>query len=164
MSHSDQALLQQQLSDYAGLVENVLKPQLLLAEQTAQNVGKEIKDYHDLDQKLQQQNGQGMARNDIMVDLGYRTVFCNATITNRKTLFVNVGMGFHVELTTTEAQDFCQKRIQYLQRTRLIPQQDKISEIQEHIGSATSLLMQLQQEISNGGYNTIGGNVHGLGQ
>ena len=92
-----------------------------------------------------------------MVDLGYSTIFCNAkikqgaTTTENPSLFVHVGMGFHVSMTPKEATEFCQKRIHYLQKVKLKPRQEKMVEIQSHIQSATMLLLQLQQEMEAAG-------------
>ncbi|KAG7340933.1 prefoldin subunit domain containing protein [Nitzschia inconspicua] len=159
-------LLQQQLSNYAGLVENVLKPQLLIAEQAANRIRQEIRDYQELGQLLQQLNmtdTTATSTTTTMVDLGYQTIFCQASKSSGRMLLVHVGMGFHVELTISEAQAFVLKRIQYLQNTRLHPQQRNMDEIQEHITSATDLLLQLQQEITRNSQRNDN-TTNGLGQ
>jgi hypothetical protein len=179
------------VAQYARVVEQVLKPQLLNTEQRTSRIRQEIQDYQDLEQKLstlsthQQQQQQDdtlpistnklstettttlvaadaiTAPSSILADLGYQTVFCRATIgSNQKAgtmmasslsstvvfLFVHVGMGFHVQLTVPEAQNFVRKRIQFLQETKLGPEQTKLEELQGHIAHATDLLTQLQQQ------------------
>lgn len=178
-SSSSVSIQKKKLTEYAALVENVLKPQLVSAEQLVARTQREIRDYQELGQTLQQlqlqQPTMKTANDDddddnkpstvtatttttpssTMVDLGYQTVFCNATIPSPDRLLVHVGMGFHVELSILkgEAQVFVAKRIHYLQTTRLKPQQQKLAELYEHIHSATLLLTQLQQqqELAAGG-------------
>ena len=151
--------LHQQLQEYANLVEQVLKPQLLEAESAANEIRREIGDYEDLKTRLDEREKQTKEideklhnqSDNIMVDLGYQTIFCNAKIkpgtATNPSLFVHVGMGFHVSMTPKEAMEFCKKRIAYLQKVKLKPRQEKMLEIQSHIQSATTLLLQLQQEM-----------------
>jgi hypothetical protein len=177
------------VAQYARVVEQVLKPQLLNTEQGTTRIRQEIQDYQDLEQKLstlsthEQQQDDTLpistnklstettttlvaadattAPSSILADLGYQTVFCRATIGSSQKagttkasslsstvvfLFVHVGMGFHVQLTVPEAQKFVRKRIQFLQETKLGPEQTKLKEIQGHIAHATDLLTQLQQQ------------------
>ena len=151
--------LHQQLQEYANLVDQVLKPQLLEAESAATEIHQEISDYEDLKKRLEERQHQleedpsSETKDTVMVDLGYSTIFCNAKITTTEnpSLFVHVGMGFHVSMTPKEATEFCQKRIHYLQRVKLKPRQEKMVEIQSHIQSATMLLLQLQQEMEAAG-------------
>jgi prefoldin subunit 5 len=168
--NDSQSPLHQQLSEYATLVDRVLKPQLLEAERAAQHVQQEMQDYQELQQTLQDKQQRQEEENDhtdtrssnnMMVDLGYQTVFCNATIVKPNdttpSLFVHVGMGFHVAMSVLEAIEFCRKRIHYLQNSKLKPRTEKMTEIQEHIQSATMLLIQLQQEMESGGAVGVGG-------
>lgn len=66
-------------------------------------------------------------------------------------LFVHVGMGFHVSMSIPDAIDFCSKRIQYLESNKLKPRPEQIEEVTSHVQSATMLLLQLQQEMESGG-------------
>ena len=154
-SHQDIA---RQLNEYAGVVDRILKPELVEAEEAAQAVRQEMDDYRDLGDRLQPSgDNKNVLPKEMMVDLGYQTLFCNAKIKRTakasdsspppEQLFVHVGMGFHVELTVSEARDYIEKRLEYLQRAKLSKQEAKIAEIKDHIRSATMLLHQLQQEM-----------------
>jgi prefoldin subunit 5 len=165
MSSSDE--IQNQLSEYARFVEEVLKPQLEEAKSLANEVRTEIADYEDLGQRLESlmmpasKPSSGDGTNEIqkqqqhlkqkgmtsMVDLGYKTVFCNAVVRDTTMIFVNVGMGFHVQMPIEDARDFASKRISFLRTSKLKARESKEAEIMDHIQSASIILNQLQMEL-----------------
>jgi prefoldin subunit 5 len=169
--------LPQQLEEYAGFVDQVLKPELEIAERLKQEIDTEIADYQDLVKRLnvimqQQQPPPQLQPQKIdnpyndekdsssslqspqqrrkpmvvtMVDLGFKTVFCNAVAKQPNQLFVHVGMGFHVEMTLPEAASFCAKRIDYLKTHPLAKRQQTVQDIKDHVQSATNIMNQLLQ-------------------
>jgi len=141
--------LPQQLQSYAGFVDQVLKPQLLAAEAEANAIQAEIDDYQDLGNRLQSLLAKEDPSEPIetMVDLGFKTVFCNATVQESNKIFVHVGMGFHVEMTKNEASRFVKKRIQFLKTHKMDEKTKKINEIRDHMQSATIILNELQREM-----------------
>jgi len=87
--------LQEQLSSYVHFVEKVLKPKLLNAESGADIIRTEIASYKEFVERLKDRtvpkNGDKS-----MVDLGHRTVFCDAVVNDAETIFMKAGMGFYV--------------------------------------------------------------------
>ena len=141
--------LEEQLSNYVHFVEKVLKPKLLNAESEANIVRAEISNYEELETQTKDRIAAGNTGDPIesMVDLGHKTIFCNAVVNNPKRMFVKLGMGFHVELTPEEASKFAKKRISFLKANKLKEKESEINEIKGHIQSASMILDQLHAEM-----------------
>ena len=148
---------QEHVSYYIHFVENVLKPRLEKAQAAANTVQAEITAFEELmtrikgiemDSHYNDDGGRDKeAIIETMVDLG-KQVFCNAVPREPKKIFVSVGMGFHVELSITEASNFAKKRISFLRANKLSEREREIKEIKDHIQSATIILTQLQMEMN----------------
>ena len=141
--------LQEQLSYYIRFVEKVLKPKLLNAESAANVVRAEITNYEELAARMKGRTTAGKDEEPIehMVDIGHKTVFCNAVVKEPNKIFVKVGIGFHVELTPEEASKFAKKRISFLRANKLEEKETEIKEIKAHIQSASIILDQLHTEM-----------------
>lgn len=63
-------------------------------------------------------------------------------------VFVDVGLGFHVQMSGKEAIVFSQKRIDFLSSNKLKRHQRKIVDIKDHILSATNILNELHRELN----------------
>jgi prefoldin alpha subunit len=156
MSSSSEDDLQDQLSYYLRFVETILKPKLEKAEIAANIVREEITNYEELVTLMKAtkttaiNDDESESNSNIMVDIGHKTIYCNATVKDLNKIFVHVGMGFHVELTTTEASEFATKRIIFLRATPLKEKEVEIIEIKDHIQSATIILDQLYTEMKKG--------------
>ena len=81
-----------------------------------------------------------------MVDLGHGTLFCNA-VGELDTIYVHVGMGFHVEMTVTEAIAFVKKRLSFLETNVLKRKEAQVREITDHIVTASAILDELTQQM-----------------
>jgi hypothetical protein len=102
--------------------------------------------------------GSGMVR----VDLGYRKVWSRARISDTdgstdlshpkqskclvNTIFVHVGMGFHIEMLLPEAIEYIRKRISFLSEYRLQPRRVEVQRVQKHIQDCETLLDTLSRE------------------
>ena len=139
---------QDQITHYVTFVEKNLKPKLLDAESAASVVRAEITDYEELTRRLKERTTSDTTDEPIesMVDMGYKTFFCNAVVKEPSRIFVKVGLGFHVEMTPEEASEFAKKRISYLRKNRLAERESEIKEIKGHIHSASMILDQLHAE------------------
>jgi len=167
-SSSSEDDLQDQLSYYLRFVDTILKPKLEKAEIAANTVREEITNYEELVTRMKattkttpssttttaisddESESESVSNNNIMVDIGHKAIYCNATVKDLNKIFVHVGMGFHVELTTTEASEFATKRIVFLRATPLKEKEVEIIEIKDHIQSATIILDQLYTEMKKG--------------
>ena len=115
-------------------------------------------------QEQQQQHDDAV----VTVDLGWNKAYCEAHIVKTATnsvaattssssqststtdtgeikVFVDVGMGFHVELTVTEAIAFCNRRVQFLQLKEQ-SRQAKRRKLEEHVATAEDILDHLANE------------------
>ena len=171
-----QQQLPEQLQQYAAFVDQTLKPELQIVENAAREVQKEIDDYEELAEKIQQRQQQQQQQHEhehetMMVDLGYGKVRCHArpctrsspsflrtddgegttttSSTTQMMVFVDVGLGFHVELSEGEAIDFCKRRMEFLSTHKLKRYQQKMVEIKDHILSASNILNELQNEMTS---------------
>ena len=142
--------LEQQLSHYVHFVEKNLKPKLLNAESEANIVSIEISNYEALATRMKEKTSAGKPKESMetMVDLGHKTIFCNAKVKDPEKIFVKLGMGFHVELTPEEASNFSKKRISFLKANKLKEKESEIKEIKGHIQSASMILDQLHAEMA----------------
>jgi prefoldin subunit 5 len=146
MAVSEQAAdMKEKMAEYSKFLRNVLRPDYQRASREEAKTREEISEYKDLLHRLSALE-DGMAKHD-MVDLGFEKVFCKAAVDNSSNVFVNVGMGFHVELTSNEARIAVEKRIRFLHDDLLKKQSEKSTIILSHIRSSETLLDQLGREL-----------------
>jgi prefoldin subunit 5 len=140
--------IHQKMSEYSSFMNTVLRPDLKQAELTMQKVQTEIHEYEELGQRLGELEKELPSQLESVVDLGYKTVFCRAVARDpSRNIFVHVGMGFHIELTISEAIPFVDKRIAYLTKNQLSAKEMKVKAVKAHIESATVILDQLSLEL-----------------
>jgi prefoldin subunit 5 len=140
--------LQAKLDEYTTFLDTVLLQHLKAAKSQQSTFEQEIQDYTEL--SVQLANLADTLNQPTFVDLGHNKVKCMAQPTlddNEPRVFVNVGMGFHVELSPSEAKQFVQKRIHYLREHRLADCNRQVNQIQHHIQSTEILLDELNREI-----------------
>lgn len=92
------------------------------------------------------------------MDLGHKKLYCGAQLdTNEKnnndnhhqqepTIFIHVGMGFHVEFSLVEGGDFVTKRISFLENISQTKEL-KVQKIEEHLQSSGFILDELSKEL-----------------
>jgi len=140
--------LRSKLDEYIHFIDHTLQPQLKIAISQREEVESEIKEYEELKSNLRMMK-QDKIKDEAMVDLGHELIYCQAKITDRKHVFVHVGMGFHAEFTMDEAIIFIDRRIGYLSRDRLSDRVDKARQVASHLENALELLESLGGEIRN---------------
>lgn len=157
--------MREQLNEYIIFVDEVLHPQLEIATSEREDTVLEIKEYNELQGQLQMaanrnRKDEEASKNnspatsssrEALVDLGHRMIYCRAKTHDRNQVFVNVGMGFHVEFTLKEAIIFIDSRIEYLKRDVLQRRIDRVKEVASHLENALELLESLAHEIRNTG-------------
>lgn len=140
--------IQHKIKEYSSFVQKVLGPDLQQAEESRNEIQKDIIEYQELQKRLVAMHKvQPTQLDSVMVDLGYNTLHCRAVVSNTQALFVHIGMGFHTELTLPEALVFLEKRIAFLSRQVLSRRQEKVNQVQAHVESAVSILRELQREL-----------------
>ncbi|KAG1704566.1 hypothetical protein DVH05_005497 [Phytophthora capsici] len=137
MTESPAAALQR----YSAFVEEVLRPQLkeTLAHRDA--LAKEVNEYTELRELLQelaQKDGQPL---HTLLDVGER-FHVRAKVPDTSLITVDIGLNFHVEMTVPEAQKFVQNHLHFLTEKRN-QWQDKAREVSEHVNLVINSIQQL---------------------
>ena len=147
---SSEDSIQEQVTYYIRFVEKILKPKLLNAESAANIVRAEITNYEELVTRMKDTTDKNEPI-ESLVDIGHKTIFCNAVVKEPSKIFVKVGMGFHVELSPEEATEFSNKRVAFLRANKLSEKESEIKDIKGHIQSASIILDQLHKEMERSG-------------
>lgn len=157
MDRMDRESAHAKLMEYRNFADNVLRPQLLQAKASKQSIQQEIDEYRELLEQLQHKpcggvggGGEKDNENLIQVDLGHGKVFCEAKTehVDTTTIFIHVGMGFHVELTIVEGISFIRKRLHYLDQV-LKHRDSKVKRIEEHVASSEYILNELSKNLQS---------------
>jgi prefoldin subunit 5 len=147
--------------EYAAFLESTLRPDHALAVAKADEIRAEMDEYQNLQQRLLLLSASGSPSTTtedatMFVDLGFGVLSCeavivptpsnkkneNGTVDSSTTIFVHVGMGFHVELTPDEAQKAIRRRLEYLQAVYKA-RQAAADAIKKHILSTEEILDEL---------------------
>jgi prefoldin alpha subunit len=139
--------IEHKISEYSNFVENVLRPELKVVEAARNQARATVAEYQELKKRLLAMQQDPHKEAEDVVDLGYKTVFCRAVAEDPNTIFVHVGMGFHVEFQIPEAIAFVEKRIKFLQDEILSGKEQKTVEVEDHMQSAQMILDELQREM-----------------
>lgn len=138
----DSSDIEERSNEYAKFLRTVLQPNLDAALEKERQVQQEIRDYEELNGNL-----RAGIPTQLSVDLGHGKIRCNATIEANQYVFVNVGMGFHVEFEVGEAAQFCDQRVRFL-RSQVLPKRMKDSDtIRQHIRESEMILDAIASEI-----------------
>lgn len=133
--------VQQKIEEYRGFLDSTLRPELSKAKEAKREVEDEVKEYQELLDRLPQIKDVSQ----MTVDLGWNKAYCEAQIQPDTKVFVDVGMGFHVELTATEATDFVRKRLHFLQQ-KLSVREGRLRKVEEHVVTAEDIMDHLSNE------------------
>jgi hypothetical protein len=82
-----------------------------------------------------------------VVDVCHGAIYCDVVIPNTRVLYVNVGLGFHVEMTLREASSFVEKRARYLEQFVLKHRIDVERTITKDVRDAIVLMEELSGEL-----------------
>ena len=176
-STNEEDMIRSKIVEYSGFINNVLLPEKKTLELEYQKIQTEINEYQDLQNEIsnllcndnnrssESTSDGDSSNNDIetkkiaaatttsesvmttKVDLGYETIYCDAVVSEPNSIYVHVGMGFHIELTLVEAIEFVKKRISYLQKGSLQTKKVKLQEVTSHIDESRKILFQLDREL-----------------
>lgn len=141
MNEMDRHTVQSKVEEYQKFLNSKLRPELTNAKNAKQGLEAEISEYQDLLDKLSKIRDISV----MTVDLGWNKAYCEAQVDANSNIFVEVAHGFHVELTLTEAAEFCHKRIHFL-NSKLAHQKKKVKQVEEHVSTAEDILDHLANE------------------
>ena len=147
--------LRGKITEYGNFISRTLQPQLQTAVDAREETEAEISEYAQLQNKLRQLDESKITDSssdasiiNAMVDIAHATVYCNATISNPRIVYVNVGFGFHIEMTLPEAIAFIDKRIDYLEKDVLKPRCDVAGTVAKDVENALELLEELGEDLA----------------
>jgi len=170
--------LQQKIDEYRRFFHDKLQPELQVAQELVRKTQFELKEYDDLKTRIdemahrrrQQQQQQAATTSDESasatkeqqeqhgivedeVDLGHGRIYCRAVVDEDvSTIYTHVGMGFHVELSFTEASAFVDRRLKYLRDDVLQRHNTKLAQVQDHCKSTERILEELDRELQRIGH------------
>jgi hypothetical protein len=158
--------LRRQISEYGTFVERTLRPQLQTAVEDREETEGEISDYLLLRDELLRLlllpvadattggNGNEAASSSsspiirAVIDISHASVYCDVVVPNPRTIYVDVGLGFHVEMTPTEAVSFVDRRVEYLEKNVLRHRLEVASTVARDVENALELLEELGGELA----------------
>ncbi|KAI5579306.1 hypothetical protein POPTR_008G091400v4 [Populus trichocarpa] len=116
--------IQEKIHKFEEFVDGHLKPQLVRAIAERDKVFEQQKIFSDLRRSIENLEKNSVTNLRTMVNLGSE-VYMQADVPDTQRIFVDVGLGFHVEFTWTEALNFIALREEKIARqieeyTRLI--------------------------------------------
>ncbi|XP_071695982.1 uncharacterized protein [Rutidosis leptorrhynchoides] len=119
-------LKEQKIQRFEEFIDRRLKPDLVKAIAERDKVFEQQKVYSDLRKSLENLEKNSVTSLRSMVNLGSE-VYAQADVPDTRYIYVDVGLGFHVELTWSEALNFIPAREEKLAKqieeyTRLIAQ------------------------------------------
>ncbi|KAG0215405.1 hypothetical protein BGX28_010110 [Mortierella sp. GBA30] len=123
--------IQQKLARYETFVNESLRKDLKDALDARDAIYDQISEYLKLAKDIEVIRDNGLKEMKTQVDLG-SNFYVQAKIPDTKYIYVNVGFGFHAELTLEEALSFITKKEAHLQRKADI-YTEKASQIRAHI-------------------------------
>nr|TKS02925.1 c-myc binding family protein [Populus alba] len=116
--------IQEKIHKFEEFVDGHLKPQLVRAIAERDKVFEQQKIFSDLRRNIENLEKNSVTNLRTLVNLGSE-VYMQADVPDTQSIFVDVGLGFHVEFTWTEALNFIALREEKIARqieeyTRLI--------------------------------------------
>ncbi|KAI0493224.1 hypothetical protein KFK09_027500 [Dendrobium nobile] len=100
---------EEKVRKFEEFVDRRLKPDLVKAVAQRDKVFQQQKVFQDLRRNIQNLEKNGVTSLRTMVNLGSE-VFMQADVPDTRHIFVDIGMGFHVEFTWSEALEFISVR------------------------------------------------------
>lgn len=150
--------LQNKIKEYANFISQTLQPQLQSAVDAKEATEKDISEYAQLRNRLQHlentilsEGGTKTKPIEALVDLAHETLYCKAIISNPRSLYVDVGLGFMVEFTVSEALAFIDKRVKYLEDEVLNYRAGVAEKVANDVENALELLEELGAQIPERG-------------
>ncbi|KAG9295995.1 hypothetical protein G9A89_011847 [Geosiphon pyriformis] len=103
------------VKQYEGFLNDTLKPDLKKMMDLRDVIYDQISEYLKLKTQIQLIIDNELTEMKTMVDLG-TNFYVQAKVPDTSFLYINVGFGFHVQLTSSEAVEFIDRKEKLLQR------------------------------------------------
>ncbi|KAI1307371.1 hypothetical protein EDD11_004485 [Mortierella claussenii] len=133
--------IQQKIARYETFVNEGLRKDLKDALDARDAIYDQISEYLKLSKDIEVIKDNGLKEMKTQVDLG-SNFYVQAKIPDTKHIFVNVGFGFHAELTLDEALTFIARKEKHLQK-----QAEKYTEKAAQIRAHIKIILEAMAEI-----------------
>ncbi|KAG6543373.1 hypothetical protein Mapa_015287 [Marchantia paleacea] len=120
------------IAKYESFVDTRLKPDLVSAMAARDKVMDRQRVFTDLAKNIRMLQENGLKKMRTMVNLGSE-VYVQAEVPDTSSIFVDVGLGFHVEFKLDEALEFCGNKLTSLNK-----------EVEEHTRQIASIKAQIK--------------------
>ncbi|KAK6931282.1 Prefoldin alpha-like [Dillenia turbinata] len=107
--------IHEKVKQYEGFIDGRLKPDLVKAIAERDKVFEQQKIFSDLRKNIQNLEKHSVTSLTTLVNLGSE-VYMQAEVPDTRTIFVDIGLGFHVEFTWSEAINYIKLREEKLAR------------------------------------------------
>jgi prefoldin subunit 5 len=154
--------LRGQITEYSNFINRTLRPQLQKAVDEREETEAEISEFLQLQTKLKllverdtrmkiesKNNNNTLFPIDTIVDICHGAVYCNATIPNPRTIYIDVGLGFHVEMTLHEAIIYINKRVDHIEKNVLKHRVKVATTVAKDVENAIKLMEELGVELAD---------------
>mmetsp|Transcript_11978 Transcript_11978/g.35448 ORF Transcript_11978/g.35448 Transcript_11978/m.35448 type:complete len:171 (-) Transcript_11978:67-579(-) len=129
------------VADYERFISERLQPDLAAAVGALEKTTADATEYRILREQLEQMDTLGLDRLKLRVNLG-GDFFAQARVDDASTVFVNVGLGFHAELSRAEARAFCARKEAQLEE-RAAGLREQAGRIRAHVQVLLDTIHQL---------------------
>lgn len=155
--------LRGQITEYSNFINRTLRPQLQKAVDEREETDAEISEFLQLQTKLKllverdnrmkmeskNNNNTLFPIDNLVVDICHGAVYCNATISNPRTIYIDVGLGFHVEMTLHEAILYIDKRVNHIEKNLLKHRVKVAATVAKDVENAIKLMGELRVELAD---------------
>ncbi|KAL7749963.1 hypothetical protein RI367_004478 [Sorochytrium milnesiophthora] len=142
-SASSSTLLQQKLAKYERFINDKLRPDLTATLSLRDTVYDQLADYLKLRRQLEVITDNQLDELKTMVDLG-SNFYVQAKVPDTRFVYVNVGFGFHVQFTLSEATAFIDRKSAHLEKLAQT-YTDQANKVKAHIKLVLETVRELLQ-------------------
>jgi hypothetical protein len=156
--------LRRQIVEYGNFVDRTLRPQLQAAVEAREEMEAEISEYLRLRNELRlllveraddpatkkksDPSGNKTSPMRAVIDISHAAVYCDVVVPNPRTIYVDVGLGFHVEMTLVEAISFIDRRVDHLEKNVLKNRLEVAATVARDVENALELLEELGEKLA----------------
>ena len=145
--HVSPSELREKLKEYSKFIDSTLHPQLKSTVSARDETEADIREYQELHDKLTVIKRENQKPLEALVNLGNELCYCGAEVEDPSTVFIDVGLGFFVELTVDEAMSVILKRITFLETKKLPKRIDDARKVAADMESSIIILESLARDL-----------------
>lgn len=131
------------IAEYEKFIGERLQPDLAAVEQLRDKTQREVLQWEALLVNSRTLRTEGRDSMRTLVDLGSQ-VYCQAEVDDTSRVFVNVGLGFHAEMSLEECEKFALKELDKLKK-EIDVRISEVANVQSHVKLVTEGIRELMQ-------------------